>query len=348
MKTLPSLLLAVVMLLLLTAATTAAGPMLEPFSTTGYTTNLVPAPPIPGFPPLLIPSEFQFLPSGHVKFHIAAQGGPAVDNDALCTALYGAPCNLVCLGFTGQTCGTGGYFAGGSFHFDEWGVVNPTTFGGANFGNLAISTSEGQADMRFGGQAIPTVAGPVAKGSFLVDKASGAYKHDKKEEGTYIGGAGFIFSVAYTPLLFTPCPDGVCPDRCAAFGATEPKLKKEELKWKIENEGEKALTISSITVNWPQANGALTKVKLGGKTLYQTPVSNPSVAPGVPGLFAVIDGDWLGELKDRQIDAEKHDDLKLEFANKDISEEPSDYTIMVEFAEGCAVPFAAFSTPPAP
>ncbi len=345
-RLLPLPLLIVAFLLIATGLATAAGPTLEPFSTTGYTTNLVPAPPIPGFPPL-IPSEFQFLPSGQVKFHIAAQGGPAVDNDALCTALYGAPCNLVCLGFTGQACGTGGYFAGGSFHFDEWGVVNPATFGGANFGNLKISTDEGQADMRFGGLAIPTLAGPVAQGSFLVDKASGAYKHDKKEEGIYTGGAGFIFNVGYTPLSFTPCPDGVCPDRCAVFGA-EPKLKKEDMHWKIENEGEKTLTISSITVSWPEADGPITKVKLGGKTLYETPVSNPSVVPGTPGLFAVINTGWLGEMKDRQIDANKDAELKLEFANKGISDAASDYTLLVEFAEGCAVPFAAFPPPPAP
>lgn len=339
---LPSLVIA--LLLLAAGLAAAAGPEIEPFTTSGYTTNLVPAPPNLGFPPL-IPSEFQFLPSGHVKFHINAQGGPAVDDDALCTALYTAPCNLVCLGFTGKACGTDGYFAGGSFQFDEWGVVDPLTFGGANFGKLRISTDAGNADLHFGGQAVPTMSGPVAQGSFLVEKASGAYKHDKKEEGTYSGGAGFVFTVDYAPLAFTPCPGGVCPDRCAAFGVAEPKLNKHDLKWKIENEGEQTLTISRIIANWPEANGAITKVKLGGKTLYDTPVSNPSLIPGVPGLFAVIDAGWLGEMKDRQIGSEKHAELKLEFANKDISEQASDYTITVDFAEGCAVPFAAFPTP---
>lgn len=335
-------LLVVVLLLLAAGLSTAAGPEIEPFATTGYTTNLVPAPPIPGFPPV-IPSDFAFLPSGQIKFHISAQGGPAVDDDAFCTTVYGAPCNLVCLGFTGKTCGTDGYFDGGSFTFEEWGVVDPT-FSGANYGSLHITTSEGDADLRFGGQA----SGGVVAGSFLVDKASGAYKHDKKEEGVYTGGAGFVFNVDYTPRSFIPCPGGICPDRCAVFGAAEPKLKKDDLKWKIENEGEKTLTLDSLIVNWPEANGAITKVKLGGKTLYETPVGNPSLLPGVPGLFAMLGGSWLGELGDRQIDADKHADLKLEFENTDISEEPSDYTITVGFAEGCSVPFAAFPAPPAP
>ncbi len=345
-RLLPLPLLIVAFLLLAAGLATAAGPEIEPFSTTGYTTNLVPAPPIPGFPPL-IPSEFQFLPSGQVKFHIAAQGGPAVDDDLFCTALYGAPCQAVCFGFTGQACGTGGYFAGGSFQFDEWGVVDPATFGGANFGKLKITTGQGQADLRFSGQAIPTLSGPVAQGSFLVEKGTGAYKHDKKEEGTYSGGAGFVFTVDYAPLAFTPCPGGICPDRCAVFGAAEPKLKKDDLKWKIENEGETALTVSRITVNWPEANGSITKVKLGSKTLYDQPLGSSSVITGVLGLFTVIDGGWLGAEADRQIGADKHADLQLEFANKEISEEASDYTLVVEFAEGCAVPFAAFP-PPAP
>lgn len=341
---LPVLLLA---FLLMVSLATAAGPEIEPFSTTGYTTNLVPAPPIPGFPPL-IPSEFEFLPSGQVKFHISAQGGPIVDNDAQCMALYGANCQAVCYGFTGQACGTGGYFAGGSFSFEEWGVVDPNTFGGANFGNLAISTGLGQAELRFGGQAIPTLSGPVAQGSFQVVKGTDAYKHDKKEEGTYTGGAGFVFTVDYAPLSFIPCPGGVCPNRCAVFGAAEPKLKKDELKWTIENEGEKALTISSITVNWPEANGAITKMKLGGKTLYDQPLGQPSMIPGVPGLFTVLNSGWLGHEKDRQIGADKQEELKIEFANQGSNGAASDYTLVVEFAEGCAVPFAAFAPPPGP
>lgn len=87
-------------------------------------------------------------------------------------------------------------------------------------------------------------------------------------------------------------------------------------------------------------------MKLGGKTLYDQPQGSTSLI--APGLFATINTGWLGAEKDRQIGADKHEDLQLEFANKEISEEASDYTLVVEFAEGCAVPFAAFPPPPAP
>ncbi|MCS7040381.1 MAG: hypothetical protein RMN24_12505 [Anaerolineae bacterium] len=336
MRRLP-LILAVVVLFVVTAVAAASGPSLTPFSTTGYTTNLVPAPPIPGFPPL-IPSEFQLVPSGHVKFHISAQGGPAVDNDAVCQALYGFPCQMVCLGFTGRPCGTDGYFAGGSFQFEEWGVADPTTFAGANHGLMQVMTPVGTATMRFGGRAIPTLSGPIVQGSFQVLTTSPAYTPIKKEEGTYTGGAGYIFTVDYTPLS---CPGGVCPDRCAAFGGPL-KLQNKQLKWTLENEGEKKLTLSRLIVNWPEGNGALTEVRLGGKKLYDQPVGQPSVVPGVPGLFAVIDSGWLGSPADRQIGADKKAELRLEFANNGIGQAPADYTLLVEFAEGCVASFAAF------
>ena len=54
-----------------------------------------------------------------------------------------------------------------------------------------------------------------------------------------------------------------------------------------------------------------------------------------------ITAGWLGDVKDRQIGAGKQRDLWLEFGGN-ISAPRSDYTILVEFAEGCAVPFVAF------
>ena len=54
-----------------------------------------------------------------------------------------------------------------------------------------------------------------------------------------------------------------------------------------------------------------------------------------------ITAGWLGDIKHRQIGAGKQRDLWLEFGGN-ISAPRSDYTILVEFAEGCAVPFVAF------
>lgn len=342
MKRLLSLPLLIVAFLLAAAGlAAAAGPEIGPFSTSGYTTNLVPAAPIPGLPSV-VPSDFAFLPSGQIKFRITAQGGPAVDDDNFCMATYLAPCNLVCLGLTGKVCGTDGYFAGGSFRFEEWGVVD-ATFSGANFGKLQISTAEGDADLLFGGQ----VGAAIVQGSFRVEDGSGAYVQNEQDEGIYTGNAGFVFGVGYAPRSFVPCLGGICPNRCAVFGATAPDLSNGDLRWVIENEGEKTLTLNSLIVNWPQANGALTKVKLGSKTLSQIAVAYPSLVPGVPGQFAVLKFGWLSRPRDRQIGANSQQVLKLEFANTAISQTPSDYTLTAGFAEGCAVPFAAFP-PPAP
>jgi hypothetical protein len=329
--------LAVFVLFVVITVAAASGPTLTPFTTTGYTTNLVPAPPLPGFPPL-IPSEFQLVPSGHVKFHISAQGGPAVDNDAVCQALYGLPCQSLCLAFTGRPCGTDGYFANGSFRFEEWGVADPTTFAGANHGLMEVLTAGGTATMRFGGRAIPTPSGPIVAGSFQVLTASPAYHAVRQAEGTYTGGAGYIFTVDYTPLA---CPGGMCPDRCAVFGETL-NLQNKKLKWRLQNEAEKPVTLSRLIVNWPEANGLLTQVKWGGKTLYNQPVGYPSVVPGVPGLFAVIDSGWQGSPSDRRIGADKTVQVELEFAQHGIGQNQADYTLLVEFAEGCATAFDAF------
>ncbi len=312
-------------LLLFSSVALAAQPPMEPFSTTGYTTNLVPAPPIPGFPPL-IPSEFEFLPSGHIKFHIEAQGGPDVDDDALCTALYGAPCQAVCLGFTGQACGAAGYFDG-SFTFEEWGLVDQT-FAGVNYGEITMLTADGQAKVEFSGQA---GTDGIVTGSFKADDGTGAYD-DLEGEGTYIGNAGYIFTVDYAPCGGPGLP--ACPvNRCAVFG-DDLELKKKRAEWEIENEGEQTITLSQITINWPASNGPITKVKFNGKTINNSILMPP---------FATIDlSNWSGKLKHIQIKPGKEKKLRFEFLVKPISQAPSDYTIEVKFAEGCAAAFVAF------
>ncbi|NOX60654.1 MAG: hypothetical protein GXP42_01695 [Chloroflexi bacterium] len=326
MKTLTRLLFIMAALLLFSGVVLASQSEMEPFSTTGYTTNLVPPPvPIPGLPPL-VPSDFEFLPSGHIKFRIEAQGGPAVDDDALCLALYGAPCQSLCIGYTGRGCGAAGYFDG-SFTFEEWGLVDQT-FAGVNYGDITMITANGQAQVQFSGQA--SAAG-IVTGSFKADDGDGAYD-DLEGEGTYVGNAGYIFTVDYTPCGGPGGP--ACPvDRCAVFG-DELKLKKKRIEWEFENEGERTLTLSSITINWPASNGPITKVKLDGKTISDDILPPP---------WTTIDlSNWSGKLKDIQVKADEDAKLKFEFLRKPISQAPSDYTIEVKFAEGCATAFVAF------
>ena len=308
------------------------------------------------FPPV-VPSEFEFLPNDTIKFHISARGEPGTDNDTFCMAVYGAPCQAVCLGYTGKGCGTDGFFPAGSFTFEEWGLADQT-FAGFNHGLISVTTATGQADVRFAGSANNL----GVNGDFALLNGRGGYKK-LKGQGTYTGGAGYVFTVDYAPCGGADQPP--CPaNQCAVFGddlkikegrpegdwqdisgvdefGDDLETKKGRVEWKINNDGNKHRTISRIMAVW--LNGEqpnLTSVKLGGKTIYRA---------SLPAPAADITSGWNGQDKDRQIDAGKEGKLELQFGGS-ISQNPWDYTILVQFAEdGCAVPFVAFPPPtPAP
>ena len=204
---------------------------------------------------------------------------------------------------------------------------------------LNIETDDGTANFQFSGQVDYTFQ---VDGSFISTGGSGDYKKFKTG-GSYGGDAAYAFTVNYEP-----CKGKDCPDSCAVFG-DKFKLKKDKFEWKIKNEGKDDLTISSITIDWLGAeiepyvydNIPLKKVKLGGKTLTDTPASLQT--PPFPGYYSIVDlSGWEGKEKDIQIKSGKQAKLTFEFEDKGISQNPWDYTILVEFAEGCAVTFVAF------
>lgn len=217
-----------------------------------------------------------------------------------------------------------GYFDGG-FSFDEWGIVDLTTYNGANRGLMTITTAEGAANVGFSG----TFDYQSVAGGFQFLSGTDSYK-GIKGVGVKSGNAGYVFTVNYAPCGGKDQP-ACAPNSCIVFG-DDLKLHKSKTQWKISNDGEQTLTISKILVFWPAGGPQLTKVKLAGKTIYDTPAAAP---------MAAIAAGWSGGVQDRQIGAGKQRDLWLEFGS-DISAQPADYTILVEFAEGCAVPFVAF------
>ncbi len=305
-----------IILLACVSIASAAGPELGGFATTGYTTY----------------ANIEPLPNGYLKFHIAAQGEPGGANDAFCQAAYGVPCDYVCLGFTGKPCGVDGALAGGAFTFSEWGLGDPLSLAGFNHGLLTITTGADTANLRFGGEAAETAG---VAGSFMFLDGSGEYKK-LKGGGVYSGNAGYVFTVDYTPCGGKgeePCP----ANRCAVFG-DDLAIKKDKIEWQISNEGEAVITASQVDLVWPVASGPITRVKLGGKTIYEGALNPPT---------ATIDlSTWIGKDKELQIGAgQKNEKLTLEFAKQsaDISPNPWDYTILVKFAEGCGVPFVAFA-----
>jgi hypothetical protein len=295
----------VALFLLTTLPAGASAPAPGPFSTTGYTTDL----------------RYELLSPGYAKFQIHAQGGPAYPDD-FCLDVYDAPCEALCAS-VGETCGAHGYFEG-SFAFDEWGIGDPQTLAGANQGLLTVSTGGGSADMHFGG----TAGGGAVVGGFQILGGSGEYKK-LAGGGSYAGNAGPVFRVAYTPC--GGGQEGCATSSCAVRGGTL-KLKNAKATWDLVNDGAQPVVLQNLLLFWPEANGALTSVRLGGKQLATGSWPAPWILLDLSNAPA----------QDREIRGGKKSTLTLEFERKGISEQPADYTFEAGFGEGCSAIQVAF------
>ncbi len=129
----------------------------------------------------------------------------------------------------------------------------------------------------------------------------------------------------------------VCPlfEDCGANPESELDIGGDTVKWKIFNTGVSPLIVQSIEIEWPVANGGLEKVKLDGDIFKpQTPL-----APG----FALIDGGWTEDLKNRTIKAGDNKTMEFEFVD-DASEVEGNYSIRVVFqGEQCSIEFTPSS-----
>jgi hypothetical protein len=291
-----------------------------------------------------------------------------------------ATCAELCTAVTGQSCGVTGDLSG-SFAFDEWGVSQYVVYNNqlvpvgyaANHGLMTVTTAMGDTKVRFGGIAdytnpyVPTVEGSYlwvnrtnddddvsadvnadvkadAGADADVSTAAGVSADDDdddecgdddecrglKADGVYAGDAGLVFKVDY---LACSASQNACPaGRCAVFG-DDFRIESDRVAWKISNAGEIDRTISRIVVVWPEDGGKLTSVRLSGDTIYARLKSAPS---------ADINNGWAGRPSYRRIEAGETAKLEVKFNRSGISTHPWDYTILVEFAEGCAVSFVAF------
>ncbi len=311
----PKTLLAVLLILAAWTPAALAGPVRPgPFTTTGYATAF----------------DMQALPSGYVKLRIQSQGGAAVGADSLCSADYGAPC------------GAHGYFEGW-FFLDEWGLGNPTTGQGVNYGLLTVTTPQGTAKALFGGVAdVAHVAG-----AFTFLSGTGDYA-GIRGTGGYTGNTGYdnaagVFKVVYQP--WDLWSGNVLSGYQCTIRSRDSKVKRDRFEWSLDNEGETPVTVSSVLVHWPDSNGALTTITLDGKTLA-TPGLSQRCDPASHTCWAevtAVAGDRKNPL---QIRAGKTGQLTFEFSQTAGRAEPSDYTVLVRFAEGCAVPLVAFPDHP--
>jgi hypothetical protein len=312
--------IALALLALLVSVTVAAGASLPPgpFSTTGYTTNF----------------EVAVLPSGYAQFRIQARGGPAFQyEDALLCQSYGAPsCDALCQFATLQSCGVNGSFEG-SFSFDEVGIGNPLTSTGANEGLMTITTDSGAAEVYFGGLADDT-AGSV-DGGFQFLGGSGDYRR-LRGIGTYQGSAAAVFKVDYEP-----CGQPgqlACPATLCAARGEDLKLLRPKAMWTLGNYGNQTVRLDRLLLHWPEQNGALTGVRLGGKLLATGSLGGPPI----DGYYWVDLNLSNAPARDREIRGGKSSKLMLDFENMGIGQAPADYTFLAEFAEGCAAIHVAF------
>ncbi|MCP4166634.1 MAG: hypothetical protein GY759_12185 [Chloroflexi bacterium] len=349
----------VVVILVIFTSTVAAleDEGLGSFSRTGYSTNI--KSPYPGF---LLPSEIEVLPSGHTKFHISAQGGLDIrlpDPNYDCVDAYGAPCDNLCeFASEGETDECGIKFIdeynkpSGSFMFEEWGVYyRPQDIvldepSGENHGELIIYQIDDETKMRFGAQAIVThFDNSIPEVPIPIEDVYGNYRTiDDGEEGSYFGDAAYVFSVDHTPCY----PGDENCLQCAAYGG-ELKLKNKKAEWWIENAGREDLIIDSISVNWPECNGELQKIRLGGKVIYNQAFDHQTCDPFNPNPLSftcdptVVGGTLTEFEKTPTIGVGKDAKLTLNFANKKINKDPWNYTILTQFNGGaCATSFVDF------
>lgn len=127
----------------------------------------------------------------------------------------------------------------------------------------------------------------------------------------------------------------VGPPPCTV-SPVEFKISDDKIEWKLSNDGDKVVTIDSIEIRWPEALGDLKKVKREKDTIFEGPVSPPSV---------LVTSDRMTiDLKKRQIKPDESNKVTFEFAAK-ASTVPADYEITVNFAENCSVTFETGSIP---
>jgi hypothetical protein len=183
MKRLLPLFCIIVILFASAGVASADKPQPDTFTITGYTV-------IP------LPSDPDLLPSGRMKYEFLAQGGAETDADnAMCSAVYGAPCQVVCQGALGQACGVTGFFLGASFKFEE--RVNASSTGeGNNQGDLTITMPDGgQAVIRFNGKV--DQASASVEGNWRVLSSSGSLD-GLHAQGKYSGIGALVFAVTFT------------------------------------------------------------------------------------------------------------------------------------------------------
>ena len=116
---------------------------------------------------------------------------------------------------------------------------------------------------------------------------------------------------------------------CSVEGAPSISLGDRDMQWQLTNTGGNPVTISRVQLSWPSSQGDLKKISLSGSLIW--------VGSDAP-FSADISGGWSdpGALV---LGAGQTGTLDFDFKRRDKNDSQSDYSITVDFAEGCSVQF---------
>jgi len=122
-----------------------------------------------------------------------------------------------------------------------------------------------------------------------------------------------------TPLPPTNTPD-ICSQTSLSFHSTTDLLAK----WRVTNNSNVKITITSLQISWPSANEDLIKIQRDGLTFWTGEESPPSAAIS----------SWVGGGHRRTIQALESSSIKFEF---DKSPQSSGYSLTLNFNNGCSL-----------
>ncbi len=125
------------------------------------------------------------------------------------------------------------------------------------------------------------------------------------------------------------------PSSCAAVVEQYVDIGGQEAKWYVANTTNATITLSSISVGWPAANGDLIEIKLGGAKIYDQVL---------PPSTATVDSGWLAAVDKREIDPGQALELRLKWQNG-AGVDAAAYTLDVATVEGHSAQFDSAGGP---
>ena len=117
---------------------------------------------------------------------------------------------------------------------------------------------------------------------------------------------------------------------CELVGDDTLSFDKKKARWVLYNvSAAESVTLDSLAMSWPKANGTLKKIKLAGKEIFKLEQQAPS---------ASISSDWAGNVGDRTIPADGSAVLELEFKS-DADTDSALYALAAHSSGGCPAEF---------